>query len=84
VSIEKVKNHHPGRELAALRGGPYGQHWYWADEFAQQQDTARRARERGLPGPCWVKLHYEPTDEMTANHDRELSGVFGRVWRWTE
>lgn len=82
MSIEKVKGYRLGRELVALRGGPFGQHWYWKDEFEQHLVTAQIAKDRGLPPAAWSKLGYKETQEIVPNHDKDLPGVTGTVWRW--
>lgn len=76
-TVESLPNWRPGRDLAALAGGPWNACWYWQDELEQQRATDKaKGLKRG-------KHHYHPTEERVINPDQRLGGVTGRVWQWT-
>jgi hypothetical protein len=83
--IEAVPHYREGRELAALRGGPWANAWYWRDELEAQQQRALAGVERGLAAAVGWKAAYAPTSELAPNPspDPPLRGVPGRVWIWT-
>ena len=67
-----------------LTGGPADGHWYWPDDFAQRQLTARRmaaVHHRTRLDPASWPLLYAPTSNtLTHRRDPEKQAV---VWVWT-
>jgi hypothetical protein len=85
TTVADIPGYREGRELAALRGGPWANAWYWRDELEAQQQRALAGVKRGLAAAVGWKAAYAPTNDWTANPspDAPLRGVSGRVWIWT-
>lgn len=58
-----------GRELVALTDGPWRGRWYWADEFAEIQETARRYPPEHPSGQLQA---YGPSSRKVTHPDESL------------
>ena len=66
-----------GRELVVLADGPWAQRWYWGDELAAMQQTARR-----FPAahPAGELQHYQRSSESFPHP--ENAELLGQAYRY--
>lgn len=76
-TVESIPGWELGRTLIALQGGPFGNFWYWSDDFETLR--ARDEAEDRQNG----KHHYQPTGRRLINPDPSLGGCSGEEWQWT-